>query len=222
MKYKSKIKYSKAKSQIKLSVNKVNTNLMLSLWKTKEPKIIGELQKFDNRTQVINWPGKSDLKYKKVIGQKTEWQNQFWAKQIIQSFYGNISIHSKFKSAELVNIEQRLDVLVFRLMFATSIYQARYLIKSGYIKVNENISISPHQFITPGSIIENLDKNAHKTFYLRKLHELDKIFPKPVYVHNINHAKGVLIRRPLTHEITLPFTHPSIVSKYNLFVNKPA
>jgi hypothetical protein len=73
MKYKSKIKYSKSKGQIKLSINKVNTSLLLNLWKTKEPKINSELQKIDNRTQIINWPGKRDLKYKKVIGQKTEW-----------------------------------------------------------------------------------------------------------------------------------------------------
>ena len=39
MKYKSKIKYSKSKGQIKLSINKVNTSLLLNLWKTKEPKI---------------------------------------------------------------------------------------------------------------------------------------------------------------------------------------
>ena len=221
MKYKSKIKYSKIKGLIKLSINKANTNLMLNLWKNKEPKINPELQKIDNRTQIINWPGKRDIKYKKIIGQKTEWQNQFWAKQVIQSFYGNISIHSKFKSAELVNIEQRLDVLVFRLMFATSIYHARFLIKSGCIKVNDTKITSPHSFITPGSIIENLDKNAHKTFYIRKLHELDNIYPKPIYLHNLNYAKGVFVRAPLTSEIHLPFTHPSLVPKYNLFVNRP-
>jgi ribosomal protein S4 len=107
-------------------------------------------------------------------------------------------------------------------MFSTSIYQARFLIKSGCIKVNGNMTNSPHKSITPGSIIENVDKNAYQTYYLRKLHELDNIFPAPAYLHNLDHAKGVLVRAPLTHEIHLPFTHPSIVSKYNLFVNRPA
>ena len=77
-------------------------------------------------------------------------------------------------------------------------------------------------YLNKGIVIENVDKNAFQTYYLRKLHELDNIFPAPAYLHNLDHAKGVLVRAPLTHEIHLPFTHPSIVSKYNLFVNRPA
>jgi ribosomal protein S4 len=78
----------------------------------------------------------------------TEYQSQYKAKQLIKSFYGglsettlkNIRKVASYTSTPLVcEIEKRLDVVLFRLGFARSIFEARTLIKGKFVSVNDKV-----------------------------------------------------------------------------------
>jgi hypothetical protein len=85
----------------------------------------------------VNMPKKQDT--------LTEYQSQYKAKQQIKYFYGGISETSLRRLVKtmpaghpaICELEKRLDVVLFRLGFASTIFEARSLIKGGSIKLND-------------------------------------------------------------------------------------
>jgi ribosomal protein S4 len=77
----------------------------------------------------------------------TEYQSQYKAKQQIKYYYGGISETSLRRLVAkrtipgghpaICQLEKRLDVVLFRLGFASSILEARSLIKGGVVKLDQ-------------------------------------------------------------------------------------
>jgi len=102
----------------------------------------------------------------------------------LKAFYGYIS------SKRLPTIESQLDVLVFRSHFAHSIFQARYLIKHGFITVNNNICTYPNFIVNSGSII----KSSHPlTASSNLVHARYNIFSIPKNIIKIKYNKILYI-----------------------------
>lgn len=108
--------------RIKLSFNKLN----LKVW--------------DHDIFIINrFGGKFNNRIRATV-----WKEYFLEKQAIKAFYGNLSesyiqkINNKNKNHKLLitELETRLDVMVFKLNWALSIYHAKQIISQGNILVN--------------------------------------------------------------------------------------
>ncbi len=105
---------------------------------------------------------------------------QLNAKQKLKSYYGNINerqfrnlykkaIMKKGNSAEnLIGLlERRLDAVVYRSKFSTTIFGARQLINHGHIKVNgKKVNISSYQ-LKEEETIEVRDKSKKNGFNRR-------------------------------------------------------
>ena len=63
----------------------------------------------------------------------------------------------------LTHFEFRLDIIIFRMQFASSINEARQLINHGYIYVNNNKILSPSKQLNSGDFI-SINKNKKKNF----------------------------------------------------------
>lgn len=105
---------------------------------------------------------------KKIRSQDTFWRLKYKWKQEIKAFYGDISesTFKKLNKEELLisNIETRLDVIIYRLNWALSIYHAKQLINQGHLLINGKKIKIPSYRLKEGDIIE-----VSKTIESRKL-----------------------------------------------------
>lgn len=98
-------------------------------------------------------------------------------------------IHQKLDNSFLSLLEQRLDVIVFRLGFARSIAEARYLIETKQILVNSHIIRDPSHSVALGSKIQSTSwisyeaKLTHMLLNLLKIpsYLLYSLYTTPLY-----------------------------------------
>ncbi len=191
-----------------------------SNWKNQErPAKILEISKIGTlEDKKVSLPAKKNI---------TEYQAQFKAKQIFKKFYGDLS-ENEFKNLKktqknfTLNLEKRLDVVIFRLGFARSIFEARTLIKEKQVKLNDKL-VNPaayNQLIKLGSKISIEPSN--KT-YLAKIKHLKLNWLKlPTHLLvinqnnlNLNSLKfeGYFLKTPSESEIMYPYNFP--ITKLN-------
>lgn len=129
-----------------------------------------------------------------------EFKDQFSAHQTLKTFYGDLN---KFQlKTSLKNLEERLDVLVYRTGKPRSIFEARNLIKHGYVKVNDSLNTHISSLISLGSVIlinfpTNYPLNkpiAPNPPHLWVRHLDNKstlaIYKKPLNLYQIRYPKG--------------------------------
>lgn len=97
--------------------------------------------------------------------------NQFnikWFFNKYLKYYYDINI------SKLFNVESRLDIILFRTNWFINKEAARSAIKTGLIKINNNIVVSSrmrHINLTPGDIVEFNDSYFNKNFLLSELYK---------------------------------------------------
>ena len=118
------------------SKHKVDRRLKVNLWgRPKSP--------FNSR----NYPPGQHGKNKK--GKLSDYGNQLEAKQKLKFYYGNMNerqFRNTYRKARqqkgnttenlVAFLERRLDTVIYRAKFATTVFSARQLINHGHIKVN--------------------------------------------------------------------------------------
>lgn len=67
-----------------------------------------------------------------------------------------LRINKKLDNSFLSILERRLDVVVFKLGFARSVQEAKYLIETNQIKVNSNFIKNPNHLVELGSKIQSI------------------------------------------------------------------
>ncbi len=178
-------RYNRKRGLVRLSINK--RNLLLT---TKDSNSIYVLEFPGKPKLVTNQP---NLKSDKIS------DKQFKITKDIRYFYGPISYRSYSTLLSLANkqhtnilniLESRLDVLVFRLQFARSLFQARSLIKQGKIKVNNSICRNPNSIITIGSSITCTSPETPATLLARSYLSF---FPIPDHLILTSFNTGVLL-----------------------------
>jgi ribosomal protein S4 len=153
----------------------------------------------------------------------TEFQNRFKAKQTIKKYYGNLSenyfankkTNSATNSDSLVcELEKRLDVVVFRLGFSSSILEARSLIKSGLVKINDKV-VHSHSYSKSVNVGSKITVDVSKLTYLAKIKHLKfNLFKTPTHlvtpsqigasVGESSILEGYFIQNPIESEVFLP------------------
>ena len=196
------------------SKHKVDRRLKVNLWgRPKSP--------FNSR----NYPPGQHGKAKK--GKLSDYGTQLEAKQKMKFYYGNINerqfrnvyrkaIQKKGNTTEnLVGfLERRLDTVVYRAKFATTVFSARQLINHGHIKVNGKKVNIPSYLVKAEDTIEIKDKSKDIVTIVGALVSKEREVPDYIQMDEKN-KKATLTRIPKFSEVPYPvIMEPNLVIEY--------
>jgi len=196
------------------SKHKVDRRLRVNLWgRPKSP--------FNSR----NYPPGQHGKTKK--GKRSDYGTQLEAKQKLKSYYGNMNerqfrnvfrkaLKKKGNTTEnfIGLLERRLDTVIYRAKFATTIFSARQLINHGHIKVNgKKVNISSF-LVSDKDSIELKDKSKELTVIVGAIVSKERDIPDYIQMDEKNKT-AKLIRVPKFSEVPYPaIMEPNLVVEY--------
>ena len=196
------------------SKHKVDRRLKVNLWgRPKSP--------FNTR----NYPPGQHGKTKRV--KASNYGTQLEAKQKMKFYYGNINerqfrniyrkaMQKKGNTTEnLISLlERRLDIVIYRAKFATTVFSARQLINHGHIKVNGKKVNIPSYLVKSEDLIEVKDKSKNITTIAGALVSKEREVPDYIQMDEKN-KKAKLIRIPKFSEVPYPsIMEPNLVIEY--------
>jgi small subunit ribosomal protein S4 len=196
------------------SKHKVDRRLKVNLWgRPKSP--------FNSR----NYPPGQHGKSRK--GKISDYGSQLEAKQKLKFYYGNMNerqfrnvyrkaIKKRGNTTEnLVGfLERRLDTVIYRAKFATTVFSARQLINHGHIKVNGKKVNIPSYSVSEKDTIELKDKSKELVVIAGAL--VNKEREVPDYIQMDEKSKTAkFLRVPKFSEVPYPtIMEPSLVIEY--------
>ena len=196
------------------SKHKIDRRLKVNLWgRPKSP--------FNKRAYPPGQHGQS--KNAKL----SDYGTQLQAKQKLKSYYGNINerqfrnvyrkaIMKKGDTAEnLIGLlERRLDAIIYRAKFATTIFSARQLINHGHVKVNgKRVNISSY-LVKEEDSIEIKDKSKQLAIIDIAMAKKEREIPEYIQMDEKN-KKLKFIRIPKFEEVPYPIVmEPNLVIEY--------
>ena len=196
------------------SKHKVDRRLKVNLWgRPKSP--------FNSR----NYPPGQHGKARK--GKISDYGSQLEAKQKLKFYYGNMNerqfrnvyrkaIKKKGNTTEnLVGfLERRLDTVIYRAKFVTTVFSARQLINHGHIKVNGKKVNIPSYSVSEKDTIELKDKSKELVVIAGALINKEREVPDYIQMDEKNKTAKFL-RVPKFSEIPYPtIMEPSLVIEY--------
>ena len=196
------------------SKHKVDRRLKVNLWgRPKSP--------FNSRNYPPGQHGKSKR------GKTSDYGTQLEAKQKMKFYYGNMNerqfrnvyrkaIKKRGNTTEnLIGfLERRLDMIIYRAKFATTVFSARQLINHGHIKVNDKKVNIPSFLVKASDIIGIRDKSKQMTMIVGALISKERDVPDYIEIDEKN-KKAKLTRIPKFSEIPYPtIMEPNLVIEY--------
>ena len=196
------------------SKHKVDRRLKVNLWgRPKSP--------FNSRNYPPGQHGKSSR------GKPSDYGTQLEAKQKMKFYYGNMNerqfrntfrkaMQKKGNTSEnlIALLERRLDTVIYRAKFATTVFAARQLINHGHIKVNgKKVNIASYLIKTEDTI-EVKDKSKDITAISGSIVNKEREVPDYIQMDEKN-KKAKLIRVPKFSEVPYPaIMEPNLVIEY--------
>tara|TARA_Y100000590_G_C15603610_1_gene971091 strand:- start:661 stop:1278 length:618 start_codon:yes stop_codon:yes gene_type:complete len=196
------------------SKHKVDRRLKVNLWgRPKSP--------FNTR----NYPPGQHGKSKK--GKPSDYGTQLEAKQKMKFYYGNLNerqfrniyrkaIQKRGNTSEnlVAFLESRLDTIIYRAKFASTVFAARQLINHGHIQVNgKKVNISSYSVKAEDSI-EVRDKSKSIANIEGAILSKEREVPEYIQMDEKN-KKAKLVRIPKFAEIPYPtIMEPNLVIEY--------
>jgi small subunit ribosomal protein S4 len=197
------------------SKHKVDRRLKVNLWgRPKSP--------FNTRNYPPGQHGKSTKKRK-----TSDYGTQLAAKQKLKFYYGNMNerqfrnvfrkaLKKKGNTTEnfIGFLERRLDMVIYRAKFATTVFSARQLINHGHIKVNgKKVNISSC-LVSEKDTIELKDKSKELIVIAGALVNKEREIPDYIQMDEKNKI-AKLIRIPKFSEVPYPtIMEPNLVVEY--------
>ena len=160
-------------------------------------------------------------------GKPSDYGTQLQAKQKLKSYYGNINerqFRNIYKKATMLKgdtsenliglLERRLDAIVYRAKFATTVFSARQLINHGHVKVNgKKVNISSYAVKEEDSI-EIRDKSKQLAIIDIALANTERETPEYIQMDEKN-KKLKFVRVPKFEEVPYPIVmEPNLVIEY--------
>jgi len=196
------------------SKHKIDRRLKINLWgRPKSP--------FNTRAYGPGQHGQSRQ------GKPSDYGIQLQAKQKLKGYYGNINerqFRNIYKKAAMQKgdtgenliglLERRLDAVVYRARFSTTIFSARQLINHGHVKVNgKKVNISSY-VVTEEDTIEIRDKSKQLAFIDIALANKERETPEYILMDEKN-KKVTFVRVPKFAEVPYPVVmEPNLVIEY--------
>ena len=196
------------------SKHKIDRRLKVNLWgRPKSP--------FNSR----NYPPGQHGKTKR--GKTSDYGTQLAAKQKMKFYYGNMNerqfrnmyrkaLNKKGNTSEnLIGfLERRLDSVIYRAKFATTVFSARQLINHGHIRVNGKKVNIPSYLVKEEDTIEIKDKSKELTMIIGSLVSKEREIPEYIQMDEKN-KKVKFIRVPKFSEVPYPtIMEPNLVIEY--------
>ena len=196
------------------SKHKVDRRLKVNLWgRPKSP--------FNSRNYPPGQHGKSKR------GRPSDYGIQLEAKQKMKFYYGNMNerqfrniyrkaIQKKGNTSEnLVGfLERRLDTIIYRAKFATTVFSSRQLINHGHIRVNGKKVNIPSYLVREDDSIEVKTKSKDLAIIAGSIVSKEREIPDYIQMDEKN-RKAKLIRVPKFSEIPYPtLMEPNLVIEY--------
>ena len=165
---------------------------------------------------------KKDQRQKKM----TEYGTQLLEKQKLKAYYNLLErqfvrYYDRAKKQQGVTgenmlklLECRLDNLVYRIGFASSIRQARQMVNHGHILVNGKRCDIPSAHIKVGSVITLKEGSRDNEMFKNSFLEL-RSFELPYIEKNFDAFEGTLTRLPEREELPLEVNETLIVELYS-------
>ncbi len=156
----------------------------------------------------------------------SEYGTQLLEKQKLRAYYNLLErqfvrYYDKAKKMEGVTgqnmlklLECRLDNIVYRIGFASSIRQARQMVNHGHILVNGKRCDIPSAHVKAGSVISLKEASRSNDMYRKSFQEL-KSFDVPYIEKNFDAFEGTLTRMPERTEIPIEINETLIVELYS-------
>ncbi|MDB9807738.1 30S ribosomal protein S4 [Candidatus Pelagibacter sp.] len=196
------------------SKHKIDRRLKINLWgRPKSP--------FNTRAYGPGQHGQSRQ------GKPSDYGIQLQAKQKLKGYYGNINerqFRNIYKKAAMQKgdtgenliglLERRLDAIVYRARFSTTIFSARQLINHGHVKVNgKKVNIASY-VVTEEDTIEIRDKSKQLAFIDIALANKERETPEYILMDEKN-KKVTFVRVPKFEEVPYPVVmEPNLVIEY--------
>ena len=196
------------------SKHKIDRRLNINLWgRPKSP--------FNTRAYGPGQHGQSRQ------GKPSDYGIQLQAKQKLKGYYGNINerqFRNIYKKAAMQKgdtgenliglLERRLDAVVYRARFSTTIFSARQLINHGHVKVNgKKVNIASYM-VSEEDTIEIRDKSKQLAFIDIALANKERETPEYILMDEKN-KKVTFVRTPKFEEVPYPVVmEPNLVIEY--------
>ena len=196
------------------SKHKIDRRLKINLWgRPKSP--------FNTRAYGPGQHGQSRQ------GKPSDYGIQLQAKQKLKGYYGNINerqFRNIYKKAAMQKgdtgenliglLERRLDAVVYRARFSTTIFSARQLINHGHVKVNgKKVNIGSY-VVSEEDTIEIRDKSKQLAFIDIALANKERETPEYILMDEKN-KKVTFVRVPKFEEVPYPvIMEPNLVIEY--------
>ena len=196
------------------SKHKIDRRLKINLWgRPKSP--------FNTRAYGPGQHGQSRQ------GKPSDYGIQLQAKQKLKGYYGNINerqFRNIYKKAAMQKgdtgenliglLERRLDAVVYRARFSTTIFSARQLINHGHVKVNgKKVNIGSYK-VEEEDTIEIRDKSKQLAFIDIALANKERETPEYIQLDEKN-KKVKFVRTPKFEEVPYPVVmEPNLVIEY--------
>ncbi|MDA7750411.1 30S ribosomal protein S4 [Candidatus Pelagibacter sp.] len=196
------------------SKHKIDRRLKINLWgRPKSP--------FNTRAYGPGQHGQSRQ------GKPSDYGIQLQAKQKLKGYYGNINerqFRNIYKKATMQKgdtgenliglLERRLDAVVYRARFSTTIFSARQLINHGHVKVNgKKVNIGSYM-VSEEDTIEIRDKSKQLAFIDIALANKERETPEYILMDQKN-KKVTFVRTPKFEEVPYPvIMEPNLVIEY--------
>ena len=196
------------------SKHKVDRRLKVNLWgRPKSP--------FNTRAYGPGQHGQSRQ------GKPSDYGIQLQAKQKLKAYYGNINerqFRNIYKKASMLKgdtsenliglLEKRLDAVIYRAKFSTTIFSARQLINHGHVKVNgKKVNIASDS-VNEEDSIEIRDKSKQLAIIDIALASKERETPEYIQMDEKN-KKFKFVRTPKLEEVPYPIVmEPNLVIEY--------
>ena len=196
------------------SKHKIDRRLKINLWgRPKSP--------FNTRAYGPGQHGQSRQ------GKPSDYGVQLQAKQKLKGYYGNINerqFRNIYKKAAMQKgdtgenliglLERRLDAVVYRARFSTTIFSARQLINHGHVKVNgKKVNIGSY-LVREEDSIEIRDKSKQLAIIDIALANKERETPEYIQMDEKN-KKLKFVRVPKFEEVPYPIVmEPNLVIEY--------
>ena len=196
------------------SKHKIDRRLKINLWgRPKSP--------FNTRAYGPGQHGQSRQ------GKPSDYGIQLQAKQKLKGYYGNINerqFRNIYKKATMQKgdtgenliglLERRLDAVVYRARFSTTIFSARQLINHGHVKVNgKKVNIGSY-IVSEEDTIEIRDKSKQLALIDIALANKERETPEYISMDEKN-KKVIFVRIPKFEEVPYPVVmEPNLVIEY--------
>ncbi len=160
-------------------------------------------------------------------GKPTDYGIQLQAKQKLKAYYGNINerqfrniyrkaLAKKGDTTEnlIALLESRLDTVIFRAKFATTVFSARQIINHGHITVNKKKVNIASYLVKDTDLISVRDKSKKLTLIDGALQSKERDVPEYIQLDNKNKT-AKLVRIPKFSEVPYPvIMEPNLVIEY--------